>query len=238
MDESPVIRNQLAVYGPAFARHGDGPDATFAGNAEAQALRFERILEPLLALGVPGFSIHEVGSGLSDLHGWLCGRGIEHRYSGTEIVAEMIDLVGRKYPGIRIDRRDVLAEMPADRHDFVVQSGMFNIPGETPEPAWSDFVWAMIERMYAMADAAIAFNFLSAYRTRSDAGLYYMDPRDVLDRCIGRLSRHVRLDHGYPLFEATVCVIRPEFLAARYDPKVFGKYFGPGTPRPSAPRRS
>lgn len=235
MDDSSIIRRQLDVYRPAVLRHGDAPEATFATGRETQSLRFERLMAPVLDQGLRSFSLHDVGAGLCDLHGWLTEREIVHAYSATEIVPEMVELARRKYPGLPVHRRDLLAgPVPDDRHHVVVQSGMFNIPGDVPRDEWERFVEAMLERMFAMATVGISFNFLSAYRTRTDPDLHYVDPRGMVDFCVRRLSRFVRLDASYPLFEATVCVLRPEYVAARFDDDAYGRYFRPGTANPGA----
>ena len=111
---------------------------------------------------------------------------------------------------------------------------MFNIPGDVPRDEWDRFVEAMLERMFAMATVGISFNFLNAYRTRTDPDLHYLDPRRVVDFCVRRLSRFVRLDASYPLFEATVCVLRPEFVASRFGDETYARYFRPGTSNPGA----
>ncbi len=76
-----------------------------------------------------------------------------------------------------------------------------------------------------MAEVAIAFNFLSSYRTFTDPDLFYFDPAEMLDHCVKHLSRFVVLDHGYPLFECTTTVYRPEFVERQYASDRFAKYF-------------
>jgi hypothetical protein len=224
MSDSEIIRDQLEVYRRSFLEHGDSPLATFNTGREVQRLRFDRLLAPLLPLRSP-FTIHDVGAGLCDLHAHLNHRGIAHEYSATEIVPEMIETARAKYPEIAIHQRDLLAELPADRHDFVVLSGAFNIPGATAPDAWRAFVLAMVRRMYEMARLAVAFNFLTAHRTRTDPDLYYIDPGEMLAWCAGELSRFVLLDHSAPLFECTMTVLRPEVVAAEHRDPAFAKYF-------------
>ena len=174
------------------------------------------------------FSIHDVGAGLCDLHRYLREEGIEHVYSGTDVVQEMVDHAREKYPEISLHNRDLLSDEVPDRHDFVVLSGLFNLPGTTDPEEWKRFVLQMVDRMYAMAEVAVAFNFLSAYRTFTDPELFYIDPAEILDHCMKGLSRFVILDHGYPLFECTATIFRPEFVEQQYEAGTFGKYFGVG----------
>ena len=224
MSDSKIINEQIEVYRRSFLAHGDSPQATFATGREVQDVRFERIIMPLLAAKTP-FSVHDVGAGLCDLHRYLLGRGIEHSYSATEIVPEMVELARGKYPGITVHERDILTETVAERYDFVVQSGVFNIPGESERAAWKRFVLDMIGKMYEMATVATSFNFLTTHRTFTDPDLFYLDPGEVLAFCVKHLSRFVLLDHGYPLFECTATVFKPEFVRSRCTTPGFDKYF-------------
>lgn len=225
MSDQRIIKGQAEIYRKSFAEHGDAPRATYNAGREAQELRFERILQHLTPVRSP-FSIHDVGAGLCDLHRYLLAEGIEHTYSGTDVVQEMVDHGRAKYPEITLHNRDILSDEVADRHDFVVLSGLFNLPGETAPDAWKQFVLQMVDQMYEMAEVAVSFNFLSSYRTFTDPTLFYVDPAEMLDHCMKHLSRFVILDHAYPLFECTATVFRPEFVEGRYEPDVFAKYFG------------
>jgi hypothetical protein len=224
MSDSNILKSQIAVYRSSFLEHGDSPRGVRGNDQETQDLRFERVLRHLLA-AKSRFSIHDVGAGLCHLHQYLLDRDVEHTYSATEIVQEMVDAAREKYPEIEVRNRDLLREEVTDRHDFVVTSGLFYIPGEADRGEWARFVLDMVLRMWEMADVAIAFNFLTAYRTFTDPSLHYMDPREMLDFCVRRLSRFVVLDHGYPLFECTATVFKPGFVESRHAGEPFRKYF-------------
>lgn len=225
MDEADILQQQIELYRRAFLEHGDSPESTFNTRAEYQQLRFERLMRPLLALRPAAFSIHDVGAGICDLHRYLLEQGTEHRYSATEVVSEMVRLGHRKYPGIEIYEGDILCNDVRNYHDFVVCSGMFNMPGETERASWQRFVFDVIRHMYDMCKLAVSFNFLTSYRTFTDPRLHYMDPADVFGMCQRDLSRFATLDHAYPFYECTVAVFRPAAIEAGYDAGIFGKYW-------------
>jgi hypothetical protein len=224
MGHSELIEQQKRIYRDSYLEHGDSPRATFNNDHTVQDLRFERLLAPLISIRSE-FSIHDVGAGLCDLHRYLLDRGIDHAYSATEIVPEMVELARKKYPEARIELRDLLRDEGTERHDFVVLSGVFNIPGDTDREVWRDFVLAMLRKMYEMAGCAIAFNFLTAYRTFTDPSLYYVDPLEIFDFCHRDLSRFITLDHAYPLYECSLAVFRPEAIRAVHGREGLGKYF-------------
>lgn len=220
-----VLREQRRLYGANFEVHSDSPQGTFQNDRETQNLRFERLFRQILPQDEP-VSIHDVGCGVADLHGYLLERGIQHRYSGSEIVQSMVDVAMSKYPDIEVFNHDVLKADAPEEYDFVVLSGVFNIPGDVPGSDWVEFCHAMVEKMYAMCRMGIAFNFLTSYNTYSVDDLSYFDPTKFFDFCIRRLSRFVILDHGFPLYESSITVFKPAYIRARYSNDKFAKYFG------------
>ena len=224
IQSAEVVQEQRRLYGENFALHGDTPRGIFWNNRETQRLRFEKLLHHF-ATPSRQFALHDVGCGVCDLHGYLLEKGILHDYSGTEIVPEMIAAAKAKYPGVVLHNRDILSGEVSDRYDVVVLSGALNLPGRIPRSAWEAFCFRMIERMFSMCRQGIAFNFLTTHSTFTDPSLFYMNPAEVLEVCVRRLSRFVFLDHAYPLYEHTVTVLRKEFVRGLYPGSAMDKYF-------------
>lgn len=232
MAEDPIIAAQRAAYQRQFLEHGDTPEGTYQNNRVTQNLRFARILKEIAPHFEEGDTIHDIGSGLCDFYAYMKTLGLDKTltYSGTEIVQEMNDRAKKKYPELQLINRDILKADPSDRYDFVVLSGTFNLLGGVDEEEWRAMCMAMVEKMYGLANKAVAFNMLTSYRTFSDPTLCYFDPAQVLDFAERRLSRFVCMDHCYPLFEFTCTVLKPDYLAAHYDHADLKKYFG-GAPK-------
>ena len=112
-----------------------------------------------------------------------------------------------------------------DVHDVVVLSGVLNRPGGVPQEDWGPFCYELIRKMFGMAQQGISFNFLTSHNTFSDPALFYLDPGEVLSFCIENLSRFVRVDHGYALFESTVTVFRSGYVRSGCRGEAFDKYF-------------
>jgi len=224
MDNSFIINNQKDSYQAAFIEHGDKPEGTFQNNTETQYLRFERLLKNIEPYFNDKTTIHDVGSGLCDLHNYLTQKKILHTYSGTEIVQEMIDYSLSKYSDITISNRDLL-DVNAEKYDFVVLSGTLNIKGTLQEELWKEYCEKLILKMFELSTKAISFNFLTSYRTFSKDDLIYFNPLTIFEHCISNLSRFIILDHSYPLYEVTVTVFHEEFLKTNYNVNAFKKYF-------------
>jgi hypothetical protein len=124
--------------------------------------------------------------------------------------------------------RDISENLPAERYDYVTQSGTLNGRlGVSPEE-WQRYVFRMLSAMYAMAVKGIGANFLTSYADPDmmSPELHYQDEKVLMDYVASRLSRHFELDMGGPLYEFTLRVYRPEEIARRYPGAEFERYFG------------
>jgi hypothetical protein len=218
------VQRQRERYRTNFLEFGATPQGLFWNNRETQYLRFERLVNNLLSKD-DCFTIHDVGAGVCDLHRYLLERGVKHTYSGTEIVQEMVSQSHTVYPDVRLYNRDFLEAPLDEKYDYVVLSGVFNLATGEDALEQHEHVHRLLLHMFALADKAIAFNFLSTYKTLTADSLHYFDPKDLFDFCMTRLSRFVILDHAYPLYEGTICVFKEKDIAGRYDKRIYGKYF-------------
>jgi hypothetical protein len=227
MDDLAIIAAQRNAYRAEFVKHGDTPLGTHQGDRTSLDMRFEALMRHVVPHLGARASLHEVGSGLCDLYGYLKSSGLARRitYSGTEIVQEMIDHAAQKYPGVMLSNRNFLDCRAGEQYDFVVLSGTLNLLAGLRDDEWKTMCLALIRKMFAHADKAIAFNFLSSYRTFSDPLLYYFDPTEMFDFVANNLSRFIHLDAAYPLYECTVTVFNKKYLSGFYGHNDLKKYF-------------
>jgi hypothetical protein len=227
MDELSIIAAQRNAYRAEFVKHGDTPLGTHQSDRTSLDIRFEALMRNIAPHLRPSATLHDVGSGLCDLYGFLKSKGMDRRitYSGTEIVQEMIDHAAQKYPEVMLGNRNFLDADLDERYDFVVLSGTFNLLGGVADDEWKRMCLALIRKMYMHADRGIAFNFLSTYRTYSDPLLYYFDPKEMFDFAATQLSRFAVLDASYPLYECTITVFNKDYMAAVHGHDDLKKYF-------------
>jgi hypothetical protein len=224
MNHSNLLGDQKTAYTERFNEFGATPKGVFWNNVETQYLRFDRLLHNIISF-IEGCSIHDVGAGTCDLHRYLHINNINHEYSGTEIVQEMIDYSLKQYPNIKLYNRNFTDEIINEKYDFLLLSGTLNLMNKCNLNEWEEFCYSLISKMYNISTKAISFNCLSSNRTFSDPSLYYFNPMEVFDFCVKNLSRFVLIDHCYPLYEFTVTVFKPEFLEKNYENIAFSKYF-------------
>lgn len=223
MNSKQVIDSQRMIYDAQIKEYGDSPKSTHNQLIEIQNLRFERLLANI-DLKNHG-SIHDIGCGICDLHQYLNDRKSNLIYSGTDIVPAMKELVRSKYPEIDYYLRDIIKDNIKDNYDFVVLSGTFNLPGNIDRKEWKVFTRRMILSMYKMAKKGIAFNFLTKKADFYDPKMFYESVEDIFDFCLKKTSRHVYIDHSYPLYEFSCTVLKPNSVKERYSKKTFDKYF-------------
>jgi hypothetical protein len=227
MDDLAMIAAQRNAYRAEFVKHGDTPLGTHQGDRTSLDMRFEALMRHVVPHLGARATLHEVGSGLCDLYGFLKSSGLQRRisYSGTEIVQEMIDHAAQKYPEVALSNRNFLDCGADEQYDFVVLSGTLNLLAGLRDDEWQTMCLALIRKMYAHADKAMAFNFLSSYRTFSDPLLCYFDPTEMFDFVANNLSRFIHLDAAYPLYECTMTVFNKNYFSTLYGHDDLKKYF-------------
>ena len=70
--------------------------------------------------------------------------------------------------------------------------------------------------MYKMAKKGIAFNFLTKKADFYDPKMFYESVEDIFDFCLKKISRHVYIDHSYPLYEFSCTVLKPNSVKEQY----------------------
>jgi len=206
--EARVTEHAADYYGDLLGQHGPTPLGMGWNSAEAQEIRFDKLLKIREACGSDrAFSINDYGGGFGPLAGYLLQRGDAFTYTGYDLAANMVEEGTRLYRGydnITFTKRleDV---RPAD---FTVASGVLNLKLDTSDDDWRRYVIETIDRMAALSTRGFAFNMLTSYsdpdRMRDD--LYYADPCFFFDHCMRRFSRRVALLHDYELFDFTMLV--------------------------------
>ncbi|NRB39890.1 MAG: hypothetical protein HRU20_15715 [Pseudomonadales bacterium] len=225
MDINKLIADQQSIYLNNFIENKDSSEGTFQNNRATQYLRFEKILEPFLSILNQQVSFHDVGCGSCDMYQYMLDNAIVCDYSGTEIIDEMVEYAGHRFPGINVKNQNVLDVEFKDRFDILVFSGGLYYPGNIDHVEWKVFVFQMIDKMYSQCDIGISFNLLTTYKNMHRDDLFYLDPREIIDYVATRHSRFFNLNHNYPLYEWTISIFKPEYIESVNQAPEYEKYF-------------
>jgi len=179
--------------------HGSGPRVLNWGSAAAQERRFE----VLAAVGdLAGASVLDVGCGLGDFYGWQRRRGLAVNYVGVDLTPGLVDAARTRFPEAEFRVADVFTDDGAE-FDFVIASGIFYLRQHEPER----FLEQAVARMFARCRRGVAFNSLSTWSARQDAGEFYADPLRTVDYC-RTLTPRVVLRHDYHPGDFTVHLLK------------------------------
>jgi len=187
-----------------FIKYGDSPEANQWSSLETQEKRFE-VLTSIADLHET--KILDFGCGTAHLVDYLNQRGIKVDYTGVDIVEEMLEFAGNKYPEYNFCR---LQEALRDTYDYAFVSGTFNNLINNNKKFYRE----TIKDLFSVVNKGLAFNMLSAYVDYYDAGLFYEKPEDVFAYIKKEVSPYVVLRNDYQIksgiipFEFTVYVYR------------------------------
>ena len=219
-----IVNLQKKLYQENFLVHGDTPRGTFQNNKITIQERHKHLIENLLPFLPLKFSLCDLGSGTCDLHAYLLKKGIQHNYTGLEIVPEMRKKAQKKFPYIRILGSNILSKSFVEKFDVLVASGTFNLRKGTNPKVWEKYTLAIINKMFSLAKVGIAYNALTKYSEFYNDNLHYMSPEKSIFHCQKKLSRFYCLSTIWPLYEFTMTIIKPKIVRVKYSRNEFVKY--------------
>ena len=189
-------------YDGLVRKYGHDPRACDYGRAESQKIKF-RVLSEVLPLA--NSSLLDVGCGFADFATFLGERFPGLQYSGIDLSSAMVTEARSNHPELDLRVANISDAVFEGTFDVVTANGIFYLLGDQAWPTMQ----RMIERMYALATTAVAFNSLSAWATDQEAGEFYADPLQVIDFC-RQLSPRVVLRHDYHARDFTVYLYKTD----------------------------
>lgn len=148
---------------------------------EAQKLRFKVFAG---SVDLNGRSLLDVGCGLGSLYSFLRERSINTKYTGVDLLEEMVSCAKTKYPEAEFICADIFEGEFSDghRYDVIYSSGIFNLNLVNN----LKFLEKALQKFIGMADVAVVFNLLSDRSDNKEEEYFYYNPEDVL-KIIARL---------------------------------------------------
>lgn len=184
-------------YDKRFHKYGYHPKTLGWGKARHR-LRY-RILLNYWKLA--GHTVLDYGCGFGDMFGYCQSQHLDVNYSGIDINPTLIREGKRQYPAADLSVRDPMTENFERTFDITLASGLFNTE-LIDNTAFIHKCFALFSRISKYGFAA---NFLSSNVDYKVDGLYYSDPKDILELAYSH-SRKVALVNNYMPFEFTIFV--------------------------------
>lgn len=176
---------------------------TLGWNKDCQWVRFDAAFEGLRDQDFK--SVLDVGCGFGDLLGYLRSNGWRGRYTGIDVVDELVAEARRRYSSdltAEFVCGDIAGFHGPHRADLAVAIGVFNHRLNQDN---LEFITETIHKMWTATAKVVVCDFLSTSSEveRRDRDLYYADPARLYQLASG-YSRRVMIHHAYMPFEFQV----------------------------------
>lgn len=152
------------------------PDFKVLGweSEEAQKLRFAMLTDNI---SLEGKTLLDVGCGLGNLFQFIHSKNINVKYTGIDILKEMIDRASANNPDGTFMFLDIFNDnpFPEKSFDVIYTSGIFNLNLGNNK----DFLSKAIGLFAKTAREAIVFNLLHIASPDREDRYYYFDPDEV-----------------------------------------------------------
>jgi cyclopropane fatty-acyl-phospholipid synthase-like methyltransferase len=178
-----------AYYDALVDRYGHDPRAVDATSSEALDVRYSALAG---VADLTGKRVLEVGCGFGDLGVHLAARFGAVRYTGIDVSARMIEVGHEAHPSLDLRHASFADFTPGERYDVVLAQGIFYLLGHDAERK----AQALIQRMFEVAQEAVAFTAISTWGDAPEAGEYRVDPVALL-AWARTLTRSLTVRHDY-----------------------------------------
>lgn len=200
-----------AHYTSTFAEHGPTTRGVDWGEEDENLYqRYDRMLAVINSDSTSEVSLLDVGCGFGGLLIYARSKGYQLNYTGLDVVEPMIDWAKQNINNSKFLAGDVLSEdlLEEGSYDYVVCNGILTQKLDTTALEMEAFANMLIHRMYRLCKKGIAFNVMTTAVNFHADNLYYRSPVEMLAWCMAEVSKHVRIDHAYRLYEYTTYLYR------------------------------
>jgi len=188
-------------YAPRICAGDPGWKILDWASEEGQRLRFEALVKFLKGSRGLSPSILDVGCGTADLFAYMQNEMPGVRYTGVDLLAEIVAEAKRRHPDAEVLQGDVFRQnmFPPRSFDAVFCSGVFNLElGNNVA-----FVERALPVLGSLARGAAVVNFLHARAAQKFEGCHYYEPEKITALC-EQFAPRVELDEGYLESDFTV----------------------------------
>ncbi|MBO3698380.1 trans-aconitate 2-methyltransferase [Roseivirga sp. E12] len=203
---SKITEDLKAHYAKKFEEFGATSEGVDWGPKEKAAMRYEAMLDVLLEgdrSGKQQVSMLDIGAGYGGQYEFMLAKGYGHiQFTGVDVVKEMVDFGNQKYPEATFINGDFLSMPVTERYDYLTCNGILTQKLSATDSEMHDYMEALVAKMFQICHKGIAFNTMTSYVDYQMDGNFHNDPSELL-KILFKHTRHVKLNHAYPLYEYT-----------------------------------
>jgi SAM-dependent methyltransferase len=182
-------------YRALFKEFGDSHETVRYSSKESQLKRYNTLIK----IGdLSGCTVLDFGCGVGHFLEFLTSRhqSIE-KYTGLEIVPEMLTFARNKFPNANFFPP---TELKSLSYDYGFVSGTFNDKMKNNRRFWQN----TIVELFLKSKRGIAFNMMSTYVDFQNKNLFYENPEYVFKFVKNNLTPYVTLRHDYETKKHTI----------------------------------
>jgi SAM-dependent methyltransferase len=196
-------------YAQAFRTHGATSEGVDWGrNQDGAACRYQKMLAVIPPNEKKRVSLLDVGCGYGALLQHAKENDIALAYTGVDVVEDMISEARARHKDASFLTGDILDLDVKARFDYVVCNGILTQKLNASKLEMDDFANRLIRRMFTLCERGVGFNVMTTKVNYFSHNLYYRNPAELFAWCMSELTRHIKLDHAYPLYEYTLYLYR------------------------------
>jgi SAM-dependent methyltransferase len=205
--KSVISQMMKKHYESTFQRHGpNSAGVDWGKDVEKAILRYKimlAVLDSEPTKKVP--TLLDVGCGYGGLQIYAQQTGIKTQYTGIDVASNMIAW-GRDHvkPAEFIEGDFLNTAFSENSFDYIICNGILTQKLESSLLDMDHYAKMLINKMYSLCKKAIAFNIMSTSVNYFSPNLYYKHPAEILTYCLSEISKKVKIDHSYGLYEFTV----------------------------------
>jgi 2-polyprenyl-3-methyl-5-hydroxy-6-metoxy-1,4-benzoquinol methylase len=210
----PISESMRRHYSGKFSTHGPTSQGVDWGSDESRmTLRYDKMLAIIEPAAPPRPSILDVGCGFGGLLKYLTASKVNVDYTGIDVADNMIRWASENLAAGKFLCGDVLDHDFGRDYDYVVCNGILTQKLDAAASDMDGFAARLIRRMFALCRRGVAFNVMTTKVNYFANNLYYRNPAEMFSWCVSEITRHIKIDHAYPLYEYTVYLYRDAVAA-------------------------
>lgn len=201
-----ISLNLKKHYLNLFEKHGASAKGVDWKNKDQANLRHKIMLNVIREEDLKAkktVSVLDVGCGYGEQYIFAKKSGLKIAYTGIDIVPQMIDYAQRKIKNAHFIYADIFTFSPKKLFDYVICNGILTQKLTSTDSQMDKFAKKLILKMFELARKGIVFNTMTTYVDFKTKGNYYVNPNKMISNALN-LTRFVKVDHSYPLWEYSV----------------------------------
>ncbi|MEN8907657.1 MAG: class I SAM-dependent methyltransferase [Clostridiales bacterium] len=158
-----------------------------------------------------GKKVLDVGCGVGSFYSYLKERGIDFKYTGVDLLKNMIDIAKKNNPDGNFICEDILNDKYSieNVYDIIVMSGIFNLKlGNNKK-----FIISTIKKLIECTKEGIIFNLLHTDSDDKEDLYYYIHHEEAVSLLKEVCGDTFKIDYirGYLINDYTICLRKNAF---------------------------